>query len=170
MCVCGGVYNRRFLIDNHLWNEPGIYHEDNYFTPQVLMKAHDVSFVNDYVYTYRVRSNGNITATTKPKHIKDLLFIVRNLYIQFKAVKDINPAFMHYLAGTYTNLLCRAYDNHLPLWKWWHLKDSLYYYRCSGTARSRKSALLSLVTPRLSYKYLTDQLPSYVRRFINRFM
>mgnify|MGYP003325880361 CR=1 FL=1 len=170
VCVWGGVYNRRFLIDNDLWNEPGIYHEDNYFTPQVLLKAHNVSCVNDFLYIYRVRTNGNITAATKPKHIKDLLFITRHLYKLFKDVKNINPSFFYYISGLHTDLICRSYDNHLPLWKWWRLNDSIHYYKSQNNSRQRKAAVLSMIMPRLSYKYLTDNLPSLLRRFINRFM
>lgn len=170
MCVWAGVYSRRFLINNDLWNEPGIYHEDNYFTPQVLLKTHNVSCVNDFLYIYRVRTNGNITATTKPKHIQDSLFIVRNLYAQFMAKQTISPIFLAYLANMYTDIICRAYDNHLPLWKWWRLNDSIRYYKCQNNSRQHKAAVLSIITTRLSYKYLTNNLPSLLRRFINRFM
>ena len=77
VCVCGGVYLRSFLKEHNLYNEPGIYHEDNYFTPQVLLKAQRVSSINEYVYAYRIRE-GSITADVKPKHIHDMLFIARN--------------------------------------------------------------------------------------------
>ena len=50
VCVWGGIYNRQFLIHNNLWNEPGIYHEDTLFTPQVLLVANHVSSINEYVY------------------------------------------------------------------------------------------------------------------------
>lgn len=169
VCVWGGVYNRRFLIDNELWNEPGIYHEDNYFTPQVLLKAKIVSCLNQYLYAYRIRTGGSITAYCKPKHIKDLLFIARHLYIQFKGIKDIEPTFFYYIADIYTNLICRAYDNQLSLRKWWNILDGVRYYSCQGNSRIRKSAILSIISPYLSYLYLTDRLPSFFRRFVNKY-
>lgn len=167
VCVWSGVYNRRFLISNHLWNEPGIYHEDNYFTPKVLAIAKDVSCLNEYVYAYRCRTDGSITASCKPKHIQDLLFIARQLHKQFIRNKKINPTFIHYIADLYTDLLCRAYDNHLPLEKWWGLLDGLRYYRCQGDPRLRKASTLSIISPKLTYKYLTDRLPDLCRRFVN---
>ena len=91
-CVCGGIYKRSFLKENNLYNEPGLYHEDDYFTPQVLLAAKDVSCINEYVYVYRVRK-GSITANVTEKHIKDMLFIVRNLYAKFQQIENIPHAF-----------------------------------------------------------------------------
>lgn len=169
-CVCSGIYKRSFLTDNNLWNEPGIYHEDSYFTPQALLKAQDVSCVNDYVYAYRIRTKGSITASTKPKHIKDSLFICRNLYRIINGYDKLPDAFYSYIADFYIDLICRAYDHNLLLSQWWRTKDSVYFIHCNRNIRQRKVAKLSLISPKLSYAYLTDKLPGIFRRGINRFL
>lgn len=170
VCVWGGLYRRKFLLDNNLWNEPGIYHEDSYFTPQVLLNAHDVSCVNEYVYAYRIRTSGSITASTRPKHIQDSLFICRNLYTIYNQYGKLNDVFYSYMADSYINLICRAYEHHLPLWHWWKIKDSKIFAHSSRYARQRKAARLSFISPKISYDYLKDNLPSWFRRLINRFL
>lgn len=170
VCVCGGIYRRRFLLDNNLWNEPGIYHEDSYFTPQVLLNAQDISCTNEYVYAYRIRTSGSITASTRPKHIQDSLFICRNLYAIFNQHGNLHDAFYSYISNSYINLICRAYEHHLPLRRWWKIKDCKIFVHSARNARQRKAARLSVISPKVSYNYLKDQLPTIVRRFINRFL
>lgn len=169
-CVWSGIYRRSFLIDNNLWNEPGIYHEDSYFTPRALLKAQDVSCVNDYVYVYRIRIKGSITASTRPKHIKDSLFICRSLYRIINGYDEVPDAFYSYIANSYIDLICRSYEHNIPLGRWWRIKDSAYFIHCVRNVRQRKAAKLSLIAPKLSYGYLTDKLPGLFRKGINRFL
>lgn len=167
VCVVGGVYRRAFLLENNLYNENGIYHEDNYFTPQVLLAAKEVSSINEYVYVYRIRE-GSITAYVTEKHIKDLLYVARNLYDKYNSRGDVPEVFYKDICQIYINLIEKAYCGELPLCRYWRILDSRRMLRCAYDARSRKIAKLTYLSPRLAYRYMTDALPSLLRRIINR--
>lgn len=169
VCVWGGVYNRRFLMQNNLWNEPGIYHEDNYFTPQVLLAAENVSSVNEYVYAYRIRE-GSITAHVTKKHIKDLLYIARNLYATYDKRQKIAIVFYHDVCNIYINLIKAAYEHSIPIHSMWRISDSIHMLRCAYDLRSSTIAKLTFFSQILAYRYMQDTLPPIVRRIINNFV
>ena len=169
VCVCGGVYLRSFLVDNHLYNEPGIYHEDNYFTPQVLLAAKKVSSINEYVYAYRIRE-GSITTHVTEKHINDLLFIARNLYAKYKRNGNVADVFYADVCDIYTNLILSAVINNITLNGIWKLLDSRVMLRCAQDTRHRKIAKLTYLSPNIAYQYMADKLPDLGRRIVNRFL
>lgn len=169
VCVWGGFYLRSFLLDNELHNEPGIYHEDNYFTPQVLLAARNVSFVNEYLYAYRIRK-GSITAVVTNKHIKDMLFVARNLYAKYVSSSVVPQVFYSDVKNLYLQLINDAYSNKISLGELWRDSDCQVLAKCADDFRSRKVARLCRVSTKLAYLYMQDKLPGIVRRAINRFM
>ena len=169
VCVCGGLYKRSFLIENNLYNEPGIYHEDNYFTPQVLIAAKDVSSINEYVYAYRVRK-GSITAHVTEKHIKDMLFVARSLYALYEKRGDVANAFYSNICGIYITLIESGYRHSIHVRRYWQKADSRRMLRGADDVRSRKIAKLTFVHPYMAYKYMTNQVSSLLRRLINRYL
>lgn len=169
LCVCGGFFKREFMKSNNLRNEPGIYHEDNYFTPQALLAAKDVSCVNVYLYSYRIR-RGSITTNVTAKHVHDELFIARNLYKIYNSHGNVADVFYEDVCNLYVTLIGEGYWHSIPVHKQWKLKDSLIMMRCAMDERSRKIAILTFISPRLAYRYMIDQLPSVVRKIINRFV
>ncbi len=169
VCVWGGVYLRSFMIDNNLYNEPGIYHEDNYFTPQLLLAAKHISSINEYVYAYRIRK-GSITAHVTEKHIKDLLFIARNLYAKYEQRVDIAQVFFKDICSIYMNLILNAGVNNISIKRLWKISDSRCLKDCAYDSRSMKIAKLTFISPRLAYKYMIENLPHLWRRLINRFL
>lgn len=169
LCVCGGFYKRDFLRNNNLRNEPGIYHEDNYFTPQALLVAKNVSCVNVYLYSYRIR-HGSITTNVTAKHVQDELFIARNLYKIYKRHGNVADVFFGDVCNLYITLIGEGYWNSIPVHKQWRLKDSMIMKRCAKDERSRRITRLTYLSPRIAYRYMIDKIPSYARRFINRFV
>ena len=169
VCVCPCLFSRNFLLKNHLYNEPGIYHEDNYFTPQVLLAAETVSSINEYVYTYRMR-RGSITSNTSSKHINDLLYVARNLYLKYEKENNVADIFYNDVCNIYINLINAAYNNHLSLSKVWNFNDSKCMIKIAFNSRSRKIAKLTMISPYFAYKYMQNYLPSIVRRCINKFI
>lgn len=167
--VCGGLYKRTFLKEHHLYNEPGIYHEDNYFTPQVLLAAKDVSCLNEYVYVRRRRS-GSITASVTKKHIVDLLYVVRNLFTIYQNQGNVALTFYQDLCGNYANIIYWSYSNAIPLNRFWKLSDSSRMLRCAHDSRAIKIAKLTFIHPYVAYNYMQDRLPQIIRRFVNRFL
>ena len=166
-CVWGGVYKRRFLIDNNLYNEPGIYHEDIFFTPQVLLKAKNVGSINEYIYVYRIRK-GSITSHVTEKHIRDMLYVVRNLYAKYEEMEIVAEVFYQDICNLYINLIYDSYMNGISVHRQWRRADCRRMLRCSYDGRSRKISKLTCISPTLAYQYMQNILPNYVRKLINR--
>ena len=79
--ACGYLF-RRLMLDN-LRFTPGIYHEDEEFTPQLLLRAETVASTNAPAYYYRHRQHSITTETDKRKVIKrlnDSLTVIRKLH------------------------------------------------------------------------------------------
>lgn len=169
VCVWGGIYSRSFLIDNKLYNEPGIYHEDNYFTPQVLLAARSVSSINEYVYIYRIRKS-SITANVTNKHIKDLLFVARNLYNIYVSKENVSNVFYKDVCNIYINLIDKAYSNYISLSGLWSFSDSKKMTYCIYNSRSRKIARLTYFSLYIAYCYMKDKMPSLLRKMVNRLL
>lgn len=76
MTACRFVV-RRELIERHgLLFLPGIYHEDEEWTARLMCAAENVYISREYFYHYRQNRAGAITASVKPKHIRDCFTIL----------------------------------------------------------------------------------------------
>lgn len=89
VCVVLRCYRKKYLEDNNLQFHPGIYHEDNLFTPMACYHAQKVSVIGDVLYYYRIRG-GSIMKTANSKHNKDILFVANQLAGFFTQLEDIN--------------------------------------------------------------------------------
>ncbi len=78
VCVVLRCYKRRFLLDNGLYFKPGLYHEDNLFTPLVCFFAHKTRVIPDVLYDYRVRGKSIMTSRSL-KHWMDVVRIANEL-------------------------------------------------------------------------------------------
>ena len=73
-----GIYRKDFLTSHAFSFYPGIYHEDNEFTPRVFYRAERVMAINDIIYYVR-HTPGSITRSVNPKRIFDLMTVVESL-------------------------------------------------------------------------------------------
>lgn len=78
VCVVLRCYRRAYLLENRLRFKPGIYHEDNMFTPLACYYAKKVKVIPDALYDYRVRES-SIMTTRSLKHKEDILTIANSL-------------------------------------------------------------------------------------------
>ena len=72
------VFRRQFLADGGFCFLPGIFHEDEEFTPRVLHAAAAVTFVPEVCYIAFARE-GSITRKANPKRSADLLTVAARL-------------------------------------------------------------------------------------------
>lgn len=79
------VYRRRFLLDEGLRFYPGIYHEDNEFTPRMLYRARSAKVIPQALY-FVFRSPGSITRSRRPKKAFDCLEVAESL-LDFRNLK-----------------------------------------------------------------------------------
>ena len=75
VCAPFAIYRKGFLEANSLRFYPGVYHEDNEFTPRAYYMAERVASINDIVYHVR-QTPLSITRTPNPKRGHDLLKII----------------------------------------------------------------------------------------------
>ena len=72
------MYKREFLLNNNLFFEEGLFHEDNLFTPIACYYASKVKVIPDILYIYRIRG-GSITQTQNPQRIFDIVTVANKL-------------------------------------------------------------------------------------------
>ena len=77
-CAPFTIYRRAFLNKHCLRFFPGIYHEDNEFTPRAYYFAERVSGINDIVY-YVYQTQGSITRSINVKKPLDVTIVIQNL-------------------------------------------------------------------------------------------
>lgn len=99
-----GIYKRNFLLKNTLLFKKGILHEDEQWSPRVMLKAHNVMRVEIPFYNYYIREN-SITQSTNTKRYFDLLESIQELYHLYSKSEDrrITRYGNQYLAKLYMN-------------------------------------------------------------------
>ena len=120
------VFRRQFLADGHFSFYPGIFHEDEEFTPRVLYAAASVTFLPQVCY-YACAREGSITRKANPKRSDDLITVATRLdeyaaglpkadrYLFSRQVTDVLNAAMK-LSRDYTpeecaSLQAKLYEN-----------------------------------------------------------
>lgn len=122
VCVVLRCYRRQFLLENNLWFKPGIFHEDNLFTPLTCFHAKSVKVIPDVLYNYRVRSS-SIMTTRSLKHWQDIISTANELAEFFVPKTDIDKttiyrALTHYYQSAFQNAGHREDKLLKPLVDW----------------------------------------------------
>ena len=94
VCAPFSLYRKDFLESFSLKFHPGIYHEDNEFTPRAYWWAERVASVNDLIYYVR-QTPESITRTPNPKRGEDLLQIIGMLAVF--AEHEMTPEYRPYV-------------------------------------------------------------------------
>lgn len=76
-----GAYKREIIINNGLLFEKGILHEDELWTPKMLLLANKILYFPSKVYQYRIREDSIMTGNVKnrSKNISSLIYIFSTL-------------------------------------------------------------------------------------------
>lgn len=74
------VIKRVFLQKNNLYFKKGLFHEDELWVIQVLSHVNKLFLCNYPIHVYRVNRRGSIMASVSYKHLRDKLYICRELY------------------------------------------------------------------------------------------
>lgn len=79
------IYRREYLLQNNFYFIKGLLHEDEAWTPRVILAAKSIYYIPSVLYYYRKRE-GSITTDIRnnKKHIKHLLSIYSELIIFYK--------------------------------------------------------------------------------------
>lgn len=147
--ACFGVYNRKLIIEDKLFFEPGILHEDELWTPQVILSASNV-YLSDYVFYHYLRRKGSITSSKdKTKHGKDLLYICKRLDKLSKEIKrsELKKYMNNHIAMLYMRGMTegKLYNKQVGL-------DRFYPLRNVCFAKDRAKAIIFAINLRLYCK------------------
>lgn len=88
-----GAYRRQYLINNHLFFEKGLIHEDELLLPKVFINAAKVHYIPEKIYIYRIRSGSimNPENNDRSKSADALMRIYPSLYEYYDEVLVGNP-------------------------------------------------------------------------------
>lgn len=147
--ACFGVYKRKFIIENKLFFESGILHEDELWTPQVILNASKV-YTSDYVYYHYLRRKGSITnSKDKTAHGKDMIYICKKLDEISTEIKrnDLKKYMDNHIAMLYMKGMAEG-----KLYKKKAVIDRFYPLRNVCFAKDRIKAIIFAVNLRLYCK------------------
>jgi glycosyltransferase involved in cell wall biosynthesis len=164
------VYRKDFLLNNQLFYEKRIYHEDEYFTPQALFFAQSVEYTNLPLIYYRINREGAITAKITEKHINDRLYIGRNLFAFFQAkqcnVSEFYRKILEFYIITVRMMIAGRFNSKSYLTD----SDAVILQHCAVTDFERKCVKLYKINPKLMLKYWNNSINPILRKLINRFL
>ena len=169
VCVWGGGYRRAFLLQHKLWQQAGIYHEDELFTPKALFFAESVSTIPFTAYIYR-RRGGSITSHITPKHCKDHLTVADELYDFFNQQHWLTAASKQSIWNNYYYALSKSLKCSLKRSRFWSFRAWRRMLQCSFTRRYRRTAVLALFSFSAAIRYYSYSIPRWQRKLINLFI
>ena len=86
--VCNKIYRRDFLINNNIFFEEGIIHEDDLFTIRILFSTDKICHIQKSFYYYRInRSESIMTNIDLEKRLEALQKIVEKIIEHHKIMK-----------------------------------------------------------------------------------
>lgn len=140
------IYRRIFLLEENLWFEKGLLHEDERWTPLVFLKAKSVLNTNLVFYTYYIREDSITQSKSKQKnaiHIIETVQYLKPICLQLEnellKAKLMDHLVMLYLSAFYMGEL---YD--VPQYI-----DKTFAIDYAQSKRNKKKARLFSLSPHL---------------------
>ena len=113
--VCFYLWRRKMVIDSHISFPCGVYHEDDYYVPVILLFAHNkVVTMKHVLYSYRMRS-GSIVHNNSVKHANDTLAIASMLDKEFARLKYTNSQASCIIRNLILNGILSLRKQHQPI-------------------------------------------------------
>ena len=154
VCAPFALYKKEFIQKAGLEFHPGIYHEDNEFTPRAYWSAEKVASINDIIYFVR-QTPDSITRTPNPKRGYDLLTIIERLavFTETQVPLENKPYFYKQISDCFNG--CIKLMNSLTDKEKACLKQKIYesrhilvYLRKSSSLSHRIEGVLMTIFPR----------------------
>lgn len=92
---CMRAVSRKMIISNMLYFYPGIFHEDEEWSPRIFAFASSVRYLPLIIYVYRIREGSAMSKKTR-KHYMDIFFIIDSLY-EFSCKGDLSEQYIESL-------------------------------------------------------------------------
>lgn len=100
------MYSTELIKNNHIYFKKGILHEDEQWTPRVLLAAKKVGYLSFPFYNYIIREDSITQIADKKKHITDVISTCNELdyeYNKLNISKKSKKVLKDYLARLYMN-------------------------------------------------------------------
>lgn len=153
------IYRRGFIERYGLQFYPGIFHEDQEFTPRAYFLARRIAFEDVCVYNYYQRE-GSIMKSCNPKKTDDLLLVCRRLWdfaMEHTQIESaIRYTFVNRVSFLFSQALsnqCRCGLNEFPV-----DYKSLPYYPLSINGYMSKME-------RYKYRIINQSIPLYLKLY-----
>jgi glycosyltransferase involved in cell wall biosynthesis len=135
--ACFAAYNNEYIQSKGLRFEKGLLHEDELWTPTVILQAKRIGVVDDAFYHYVIRQNSITQKKDKTQNGLDLITICKKLYKMTDKIEDNklkklmkNHISMRYMKAVSLGKLYRteykkSIDRFIPLKNTCKMKDKL---------------------------------------------
>lgn len=157
MEVWDDLYRRAFLIENNIKFYDNLLHEDEEFTPRVLLSAQKVKLVNTDGYMYRQRDNSIMNQKINIKNIDSLKQILDEMIILYnnsdsKLTKKCISRVLNYLTNELISKIKNSnLKNKYELYKSINIKTikPIIEYDCKLKMRSKLKFTLISNSPQI---------------------
>lgn len=141
------VYRREFLEENSLKFKYGILHEDEQFTPRVLLSARSVAVTGICFYHYIIREGSITTKKDKSKNARDLYDTCCELEKIYNSIDDeeLRDLLLNSLVSKYLNL---SYQGRIYKYGKEYLHKD-FIKRNARSVKNKKKARLYCLSPRM---------------------
>ena len=156
MPVVFNMYRRNFLIDNQLYFEKGLFHEDEEWTPRAFLRAKRVKYINTEFYYYVIRTDSITNKKNKEKNGIDLIEICYKLEKEYQKIQDdyLKKLLFDYLAMLFLNAI---HLGDLYGKEYGHLYNKRFLIGKAKSSKNKIKVLIFLINKHL-YKYLNKTI------------
>ncbi|MCR5200698.1 MAG: glycosyltransferase [Saccharofermentans sp.] len=137
------AYRRQFLIDNKLYFEKGLIHEDELLLPKIYIAAKSVHYLPEKVYIYRIREGSimNPGTSDRKRSVDSLMHIYPSLYDYYDEVLAGEPL-LELIEGNLTKRYVRMIYKY-RVWRYGY-SNKIDKKRLMRTARKLSHKILVL--------------------------
>ncbi|GIN96860.1 glycosyl transferase family A [Siminovitchia terrae] len=142
VAACTRMYKTQLIKKNKIYFKKGLLHEDENWTPKILLAANRIGYFNFVFYNYIIREDSITQAVNKKKHISDVMITCEELESEYNKLLISNKnkrILKDYLARLYINTCTYGdFDK-----KFYTLKvDRLFALRNSFFIKTKLEALI----------------------------
>lgn len=145
------LYNRKYLQDNKFKFKKNILHEDELWTPQIIIKANRIMQVDNVYYNYKYNKNSITTQKDKTKNAMDIINTCKELDNIYSKINDRK------LRKQLKNTIVTKYLEAFVMGKMYEKEkkkyiDKKFLINKSYTIRNKAKVFLFFINSKLYYK------------------
>lgn len=143
-----GIYDREFIISNNLWFKKGILHEDEQWSPQVMLNANKVCKISIPYYNYYIREN-SITMSKNTKRYHDILKTISELDLIYRNNIRLKKVGCEYLANLYMNATSHIINEEKKI-----RIDRYYVWNNVHSVKNKIKCIVFSISPKAYLKFI----------------